>query len=98
MASWPAPEKCRSSTTRAASGSSAASRVKASSRARRRSSGSRGHVGECDPLPPAAVLPTNPAAGGLDEDAAHGLGRGGEEVPAAVELLVAHQPQIGFVD
>jgi hypothetical protein len=43
-------------------------------------------------------LLTIPAVGGLDEDAPHGLGRGGEEVPAAVELLVAKKPQIGFAD
>jgi hypothetical protein len=58
----------------------------------------RGHVAELDPPPPAAMLRTIPAAGGLDEDAPHDLGRGGEEVPAAIELLVAHQPQIGFAD
>jgi hypothetical protein len=58
----------------------------------------RGHVAGLDPPPPAAMLRTIPAAGGLDEDAPHDLGRGGEEVPAAIELLVAHQPQIGFAD
>ncbi len=30
--------------------------------------------------------------------AAHRLGRGGEEMTAAVELLVANQPQVGFVN
>ena len=41
------------------------------------------------------------AAGLFDEDAAHGLGRGGEEVAAAVPvlgLLRVHQPQVGLVD
>ena len=41
------------------------------------------------------------SAGVLDEDAAHGLGGGGEEVAAAVPLLGlfrVHQAQVGFVD
>ena len=40
-------------------------------------------------------------AGALDEDAAHGLGRGGEEVPPAVPVLgqvAADQPEVGLVD
>src|SRR5262249_22717741 len=36
--------------------------------------------------------------GPLDEDPPHGLGGGGEEVAAAVEVLVTHQPQIGLMD
>jgi hypothetical protein len=36
--------------------------------------------------------------GGIDEDAAHGLGGGGEEVIAAVEALLADQAQVGLVD
>jgi hypothetical protein len=39
-----------------------------------------------------------PAAGALDEDAPHGFGRGGEETPPTVELLVANERQIRFVD
>src|SRR5262249_55928126 len=40
-----------------------------------------------------------PTAGVIDQDAAHGLGSGGEEVAAAVEpLLVADEPQVGLVD
>ena len=46
----------------------------------------------------AAAFQTAPGAGVLDEDPPHGLGRRGEEVPSAIELLVAHQAQIGFVD
>src|SRR5262245_13134950 len=41
------------------------------------------------------------AAGVLDEDAAHGLGRGSEEVTAAVPVLGlfdVHQPQVRLVD
>ena len=34
----------------------------------------------------------------FDENAAHGLGGSGEEVPAAVELLIADQPQVRLVD
>src|SRR5262245_22457167 len=47
---------------------------------------------ETAPVPQAAI-----AAGAVDEDAAHGLG-GGEEVTAAVELLVADEPQVRLVD
>ena len=36
--------------------------------------------------------------GVVDEDPTHGLGRGGEEVPSAVELLIPDQPQVGFVN
>ena len=41
------------------------------------------------------------AAGAFDEDAPHGLGRGGEEVAAAVPVLgpvPTDQPQVGLVD
>ena len=41
------------------------------------------------------------AAGVVDEDAAHGLGGGGEEMAAAVPVrapVAADQPQVGFVD
>ena len=34
----------------------------------------------------------------IDEDSPHGFGGGGEEVSAAVELLIADQPQVGFVN
>jgi len=42
-----------------------------------------------------------PSSGGLYQDAAHGLGRGGEEVPAAVPAgtgLGADQPEIRLVN
>ena len=45
---------------------------------------------------PAAVLEAALAAGLVDEDAAHGLGRGGEEVAPAVPgpgLPAVHQPR-----
>src|SRR5262249_22632470 len=35
---------------------------------------------------------------GVDQDAAHRLGRGGKEVAAVGELLIAHQAQVGLVD
>jgi hypothetical protein len=37
----------------------------------------------------------------VDQDAAHGLSRGGEEVPAAVpvlRLVYVHQPQVRLMD
>src|SRR5262245_23970779 len=49
----------------------------------------------------AAALRRMPSPGLIDEDAAHGLGSGGEEVAAAIpplHLLGVHQPQIGLVD
>jgi hypothetical protein len=49
-------------------------------------------------LPSAAVPFRRLAAGGVDKDATHGLGRGGEEVAATIELLIADQPHVGFVN
>src|SRR5205823_6102090 len=49
----------------------------------------------------AAVLLPALAAGGVHEDAAHGLGGGGEEVPAALPAVLvggADQAEVGFVD
>src|SRR5262249_49302242 len=60
--------------------------------------GGREVVGQLDPDGVAPALEAGLAAGGLDEDAAHGLGRGREEVPAAVELLVPDEPQVRLVD
>jgi hypothetical protein len=34
----------------------------------------------------------------LDQDSAHGFGGGGEEVPAAVEVLPAEKAEVSFVD
>ena len=56
---------------------------------------------EADAQPVATAFDAPLAAGVLDEDAAHGLGRRGEEVPPAVpvlRLLHVHQPQVGVVD
>src|SRR5262249_16125098 len=56
---------------------------------------------EIDAPPVAAALGTPLAAGAFDEDAAHGLGRGGEEVAAAVPLRRvgrADQAEVGLVD
>jgi hypothetical protein len=53
---------------------------------------------EGNTLPPAAVLVGLLAAGVLDEDAPHGLGRRGEEVTASVEAVIPDQPQVRFVD
>src|SRR5207249_1845045 len=52
------------------------------------------------PPRPAAALDPVLASCPLDQDAAHGLGGGGEEVPATVpvlDLVHVHQPQVGFV-
>src|SRR5207244_3579183 len=52
-------------------------------------------------LAPAAALLGLLPPGGLDEDAAHGLSRGGEEVAAALPprgVRRADQPHVGFVD
>ena len=38
------------------------------------------------------------APGVIDEDTAHGLGGRGEEVSPVVEVLIAHQSQIGLVN
>lgn len=57
---------------------------------------------EWDTSTPAAALVGLLASGLIHEDAAHGFGRGGEEMAAAVPLLlllvVAHEPQISFVN
>ena len=57
---------------------------------------------ELDPLEVAAVLEPALAASPFDQDAAHGLGRGGEEVAAAIpgrwRLSVRHQAQVRLVD
>src|SRR5262249_21354111 len=53
------------------------------------------------PLQTAAPFLASLAAGVVDEDAAHGLGSGGEEVAAAVPVLGlvhVHQPQVRLVD
>ncbi len=34
----------------------------------------------------------------INQDSPHGFGGGGEEVCTAVELLIADQPQVGFVN
>lgn len=51
--------------------------------------------------PVTAALESVPFAGTIDEDAAHGLGRGGKEMSAAVptlNLLGIHQPYVSFMD
>ena len=49
--------------------------------------------------PPAAAMTHGSLpAGSVDEDSPHRLGGGGEEVAAAVEVLVADQPQVCLVD
>ena len=46
----------------------------------------------------AASLQPVAIASAIHEDAAHGLGRGGEEVTASVELLVTDETQVRLVD
>ena len=97
------PPKKRSSTSLALSGSWAANCSRASCRARRSSARAAGvegvEVGVLAP-PAAAALLAALAAGVLDQDAAHGLGGGGEEVAAVGEGLVrvGRQAQVGLVD
>ena len=59
------------------------------------------HQVEVDAGPTAAVLAASLAAGVLDQDAPHGLGRRGEEMAAAVPIARASrsdQPQVRLVD
>ena len=53
-------------------------------------------------MPVAAVLRASLAAGAVDQDPPHGLGRGGEEVAAAVpvpgSLSASDQPEVRLVD
>ena len=59
--------------------------------------GGGGEVGESvqiDPVPPAAALDPVPVAGVVDQDAPHGLGCGGEEVPATIKVLVPDETQV----
>src|SRR6516164_3785344 len=53
---------------------------------------------EIHALPAAASLQPVAIASAIHEDAAHGLGRGGEEVTASVELLVTDETQVRLVD
>jgi Transposase DDE domain len=58
-------------------------------------------VVEAEAPPAAAPFEAALVAGAVDEDAAHGLGGGREEMPAglpALAILSAHQAEIGFVD
>ena len=91
------------STNSAALGSTAESRSRESSRSIRLSAASarrarpgRGRAGRGP-----AALPPAATSGRLDQDAAHRLGRGGEEVAAAVPgavLAVADEPEICVVN
>src|SRR5687768_15530886 len=65
--------------------------------------GGEGEAGlvEVDAAEAAAAFGSGAAAGLLDEDSAHGLGGGGEEMPAAVPVLDARrvdEADVGFVD
>ena len=92
------PAKKRSLTSRALTGSSASSCRRASSSASRSSPGAlpepRGTVRR-----PAARVERASGLGALlvtgliDQDAAHRLGRGREEMPAAIPLLVLFTPR-----
>ena len=53
---------------------------------------------EIDPIPPAAPLQPAAVAGVVDQHAPHRLGRGGEEVRLAVEVLVPDQPQVSLMN
>jgi hypothetical protein len=56
-----------------------------------------GLIEQFDPHPPTTPLPPLPIPGMVDQDASHRFGGSGEEVSPAVEVLVADQPQVGFV-
>ena len=45
----------------------------------------------------ATSLESPPGTGVFDQDTAHGLGCCDEEVSPVVELLIAHQPEISFM-
>src|SRR5262245_26605065 len=56
---------------------------------------------QSDPLPPAAPLEGFLATSIFNQDSAHGLGRGSEEVAAAVpalDLVHVYEAKVGFMD
>ena len=55
-------------------------------------------IEQLDPDTATAPFLSIPITGVIDQDAAHGFGRGGKEVASAVELLLPDQPQICFVN
>ena len=57
-----------------------------------------GNIGQIDSAMVSAMLLSLFSAGGVHQDAAHGLGGSRKEVPAAVERLVADQPQVRLVN
>ena len=97
------PPKNRSSTRRACSASSAASRSSAWSSARRsidRSPPATSAFVERDAVPRAAALLRVARARPLDQDLAHRVRRDGAEVRAVLPAagLVLQEAQVGFVD
>ena len=98
------PAEERNSTIPAASVSSAASRVRATSSAGSAPKGARRFrhfVIQLDAVSAAPVLGTAIASSAVHEGFAHPLGRSGEELAAAIEIrprAVADQAQVGFVD
>ena len=55
-------------------------------------------IEQLEPSPPARPLQPVPIPGMVDQDPPHRFRRGGEEVPPAVEVLVADQPQVRLMD
>ena len=53
---------------------------------------------EIDPIPPPAPLQPGAVPGVVDQHPPHRLGRGGEEVRFAVEVLVPDQPQVSLMN
>ena len=98
------PPKKRSSTSLALSGSWSANCLQGLVQGQellRRPAGAEGVEFRVLAPPSAAVLLAPLAAGILDQDAAHGLGGGGEEVPAAVPAPIlrrADEPEVRLVD
>ena len=53
---------------------------------------------EINALPIAAPFQALPFAGPIDQNAPHRLGRGGEEMAAMFEALIADKSQVGFMN
>src|SRR4051794_27062111 len=56
------------------------------------------HIDERDPAPTATMPRGRLAAGGVDQDDAHGLRGRGEEMTATGELAIADEPQVRLMD
>lgn len=55
-------------------------------------------IEQFEPHALATAFYPHPIAGVIDQDSPHGLRRGGKEMPTSVEVLIADQPQVRFVN